>query len=108
MKSKIQQEIEDLEKEIERIKPFTPYFSMNIANGDITTWISEDYPKKLKQIELQSKLSQTKKCIEMFKEMIDECTEEHKGCGDPSECCFHNMDVLDIDKLKSQLDEVGK
>lgn len=51
---------QELVKEKKEIKPYTPHFSMNIAKGDIITWIEKDYLKILKQTEIESILTAKK------------------------------------------------
>jgi hypothetical protein len=51
--------------------------------------------------------------LEMIEKLKIKHTKEHEGCGDPSECCFNGLDVLDWDffkDLKKQLttSEEGK
>jgi hypothetical protein len=49
-----------------------------------------------------------KEILEIVDKLKIKHTKEHRGCGDPSECCFNRLDVLGWDffeDLKKQLTE---
>ena len=52
-----------------------------------------------------------KEILEIIDKLKIKHTKEHRGCGDPSECCFNRLDVLGWDffkDLKQQLTTEGE
>ena len=62
--------------------------------------------------ELKQALSnRNQEILEIIDKLKIKHTKEHRGCGDPSECCFNRLDVLGWDffkELKQQLTTEGE